>query len=164
VRVYELGKVYYESDVVVYEGSTFQALRDTAQSPGGDDWIRLAERGRDARSPTIRGTYKEEASYQTFDVVALNGSSFIAKKEQPGPCPGPDWQLIASAGKPGKQGVAGPRGERGAKGDAGPAAATIVDWKIDRSKFVVLPIMSDGSEVPPINMRELFEQFQEEAG
>ena len=38
------------------------------------------------------------------DVVALNGGSFIARKDVPGPCPGPGWQLIASQGRRGAAG------------------------------------------------------------
>jgi hypothetical protein len=30
--------------------------------------------------------------------------------------------------------------------------------------YLVTPIMSDGSEVPPIEMRALFEQFHDERG
>jgi hypothetical protein len=59
----------------------------------------------------------------------------------------------------GKRGVAGARGERGPKGDAGASGATICDWKIDRARYVAVPIMSDGSEGPPLELRGLFEQF-----
>ena len=38
-------------------------------------------------------------------------------------------------------------------------AATICDWKIDRARYVATPIMSDGSEGPPLELRGLFEQF-----
>jgi len=49
-------------------------------------------------------------------VVALNGGSFVALKDAPGPCPGSGWQLLASQGK---RGVAGEKGERGPKADPG---------------------------------------------
>jgi hypothetical protein len=64
----------------------------------------------------------------------------------------------------GKPGIKGPPGERGAKGDQGVAAPTVLAWKIDRANYLVTPIMSDGSEVPPIEMRALFEQFHDERG
>jgi len=32
-------------------------------------------------------------------------------------------------------------------------------WKIDRARYVATPIMSDGSEGPPLELRGLFEQF-----
>jgi hypothetical protein len=107
--------------------------------------------------------------YGFLDIVALGGSSFIAKMEEPGPCPGQGWQLIASAGKPGKPGIRGERGEVGASGLRGPGgpagkdAATIVSWKLDRAAYTVTPIMSDASEMEPLNLRNLFEQYDEES-
>jgi hypothetical protein len=71
-------------------------------------------------------------------------------------CPGSGWQLIASQGK---RGAAGEKGERGPRGDAGASGATIVGWKIDRERYVATPIMSDGSDGPPLELRGLFEQF-----
>ncbi len=107
----------------------------------------------------MRGTFVEGADYRLLDVVAFNGGSFIALKDAPGPCPGGGWQLIASQGR---RGVAGERGERGPKGDAGASGATIRDWKIDRAHYVATPVMSDGSEGPPLELRGLFEQFLHE--
>jgi hypothetical protein len=148
--------VYYEGDVVAYDGGTFQAKGDTGQPPSHADWVCLATSGRDGKSIAVRGTFDQSASYRRLDVVALNGGSFVALKDAPGPCPGPGWQLIASQGK---RGAAGEKGERGPKGDAGASGATIRDWKIDRDRYVATPIMSDGSEGPPLELRGLFEQF-----
>jgi hypothetical protein len=53
----------------------------------------------------------------------------------------------------------GERGERGPKGDAGASGGTIRDWKIDRARYVATPLMSDGSDGPPLELRGLFEQF-----
>ena len=53
------------------------------------------------------------------------------------------------------------RGERGA---AGASAPTILGWKIDRAAYSATPIMSDNSEVEPLQLRALFEQFHSEAG
>jgi hypothetical protein len=64
----------------------------------------------------------------------------------------------------GKRGVAGARGERGERGPTGLNGATIRDWKIDRARYVATPVMSDGSEGPPLELRGLFEQFLTEAG
>jgi hypothetical protein len=123
----------------------------------------LARAGVDAM-PTIRGTYSETvADYHRFDIVALNGSSFIARTDQPGACPGPGWQLIASAGRPGKPGPKGDRGEAGKSGERGLPGETgpiILAWKVDRESYSATPIMSDHSEVPPLELRGLFEQFQ----
>jgi len=153
--------VYYEGDVVAYDGGTFQAKRDTGQPPSHADWICLATAGRDGNSITVRGTFNETQEYRCLDVVARNGGSFIALKNVPGPCPGAGWQLLAS---PGKRGVAGERGERGQQGNPGLSGATIRDWKIDRARYVATPVMSDGREGPPLELRGLFEQFLADAG
>jgi hypothetical protein len=72
----------------------------------------------------------------------------------------PAGRLIATQGK---RGAAGERSPPGPKGDAGASGATIRDWKIDRTRYVATPIMSDGSEGPPLELRGLFEQFWLEA-
>ena len=74
-------------------------------------------------------------------------------------CPGSGWQLLASQGR---RGIAGEKGERGPKGDPGSTGATIRDWKIDRARYVATPVMSDGREGPPLELRGLFEQFLHE--
>jgi hypothetical protein len=164
VKLWKPETVYYAGDVVAYDGGTFQAKRDTGQPPSHADWICLATAGRDGNSITVRGTFNETQEYRRLDVVARNGGSFVALKDAPGHCPGPGWQLFAS---PGKRGIAGPmgeRGERGAKGDAGLSGATICGWTIDRARYLATPLMSDGSEAPPLELRELFEQFLADAG
>jgi hypothetical protein len=98
VRVWKSGQVAYEDQVFTYNGASFQALRDTGQEPGGTDWVQIARAGRDGIIPQLRGTYDAKESYKKFDIVALNGSSFITRKDDPGECPGSGWQLHASAG------------------------------------------------------------------
>jgi hypothetical protein len=159
VKLWTPETVYYEGDVVAYDGGTFQAQRDTGQPPSHAHWICLAAAGRDGKTIAVRGTFNETAEYHRLDVVALNGGSFIALKDAPGPCPGSGWQLIASQGKRGAAGEKGERGSPGPRGDAGASGATICDWKIDRARYVATPIMSDGSEGPPLELRGLFEQF-----
>jgi len=161
VKLWVPETVYYEGDVVAHNGGTFQAKRDTGQPPSHADWVCLATAGRDGNSITVRGTFDETAEYRCLDVVALNGGCFIARKDAPGPCPGSGWQLLASQGK---RGVAGEKGERGPKGDPGLSGATIRDWKIDRARYVATPVMSDGREGPPLELRGLFEQFLADAG
>ena len=76
-------------------------------------------------------------------------------------------QPVGLFASPGKRGIAGPkgeRGERGAKGDPGLSGATICDWKIDRARYLATPLMSDGCQGPPLELRELFQQFLTEAG
>jgi hypothetical protein len=111
----------------------------------------------------VRGTFDETADHQRLDVVALNGGSFIALKDVPGPCPGPGWQLLAGPGRRGAAGERGERGPSGPQGNPGLSGATIRDWKIDRARYVAVPVMSDGSEGPPLQLRGLFEQFLLEA-
>ncbi len=137
--------VHYEADVVAFKGGTYQARKDTAQQPGGEDWLCLASPGRDGvdgRSFSIRGTYAEGIEYQALDIVALNGGSFIAKTENPGQCPGPGWQLLASQGKTGKPGERGAPG-RGDRGDAGPP---VVAATVDDMGMLTL-VNADGSSV-----------------
>jgi hypothetical protein len=113
--------------------------------------------------PKIMGTYREGENYSFLNIVALGGSSFIARSDDPGPCPGEGWQLIASAGKQGKPGPQGDRGEAGQRGERGLPAPTILGWQIDRERYSATPIMSDNSEVEPLQLRALFEQFHREA-
>jgi hypothetical protein len=156
VKLWMPETVYYEGDVVAYDGGTFQAMCDTGQPPSHAHWICLATAGRDGKSITVRGTFNETADYRRLDMVARNGGSFVALKDAPGPCPGPGWQLLASQGR---RGIAGEKGERGERGLTGLSGATICDWKIDRAHYVATPVMSDGSDGPPLELRGLFEQF-----
>jgi hypothetical protein len=160
VKAYRAGRVHYEADVVMHGGCTYQALRDTAAAPPDEDWICLASAGLDAISPTPRGTWKEGVVYSRLDIVTRDNSSFIARTDDPGACPGQNWQIFASNGKQGIKGAPGAKGERGERGEPGP---TIMAWKIDRENYTARAIMSDGTEALPLNLRELFEQFQIEA-
>jgi hypothetical protein len=158
--------VHYAGAVVVHAGATWQAARDTGQAPGHPDWVCLARSGRDAAMPNVRATWAETETYAALDIVALNGCSFIARRDQPGVCPGEGWQLIASAGKPGIKGVAGERGDRGepgARGLPGASAPLIVGWTIDAKAYTATPILSDQSPAAPLELRGLFEQFHDEA-
>jgi len=163
VKVWEPG-VHYEGDVVTRDGATYQAHKDTAAEPGASpDWACLARAGVDGRSIVVRGLFTENESYGRLDIVALNGSSFIAKKNDPGPCPGAGWQLLVSQGKSGQRGERGIQGERGERGLPGVSAPTIIDWQIDRATYTATPILSDGREGKSLPLRPLFEQFQIEA-
>ena len=155
------------SVVPKYLGSTYQARADTARTPPHDDWALIAAKGHDAAMPKIMGTYRDGENYSHLNIVATGGSSFIARTDDPGPCPGDGWQLIASAGRPGKQGPKGERGDTGTAGLRGPAGekpATIIGWQIDRENYTATAIMSDNSDVKPLQLRSLFEQFHDEAG
>jgi hypothetical protein len=80
VKAYHPGTVHYEGDVVVHQGATYQALCDTARAPpDADHWVCLVSAGRDAITPTVRGTFDATARYSKLDVVAFDKSAFIAR-------------------------------------------------------------------------------------
>jgi hypothetical protein len=149
--------VHYEGSVVVHRGSAYQASRDTGKEPGNnDDWFCIAARGQDGLGFRIRGTYSADASYVANDVAACNGGSFVALKDAPGVCPGPDWQLLAG---PGKRGDKGLTGDRGPQGQSGKPGEVISSWSINPKDYTAEPIMSDGSRGPVVQLRDMFEQF-----
>jgi hypothetical protein len=97
----------------------------------------------------VTGTFIPDGLYLANDVVACNGSSFVALRDRPGPCPGDGWQLLASAGK------RGPRGERGLQGPRGPTS----EWRhlsFDPEKLAFRISLSDGSPGPTIFLRSIF--------
>jgi hypothetical protein len=61
VRTYVEDMVHYEGDIVVREGSTYLANRDTGRAPPHADWACIAAAGRDARMPKVCGTYRVTA-------------------------------------------------------------------------------------------------------
>jgi len=102
----------------------------------------------------IRGTFDPKAKYNLGDVVAHDGASFIARRNDPGPLPGGGWQLFARQGSRGIAGSAGPRG---------PMGATITGWILDRENFRATPKMSDNSLGPTLELRALFEDGHSDA-
>jgi ribosomal protein S16 len=132
--------VHYDGQIRTHEGATYQAVRDTAKAPPHKDWRCIAaagQKGSDGRSLKVIGTYDPKADYRELNVVALNGASFVARRDKPGSCPGDDWQLIASQGKRGEP------GPRGAKGDPGPAVTAL---SISGEAMLVIT-NADGSSV-----------------
>jgi hypothetical protein len=160
-KTWQPESVTYQAEFVSHEGALYQARKDTAQAPGGSEWVCVARGGRDGMTPTIRGTYDVHEDYKMLDVVAFDGASFIARKDDPGICPGPGWQPLSRQGKPGRRGesITGPRGEKGEKGEPGPS---IMSWQIDRERYRASPLMSDGTVGPMLELRPLFEQFLSE--
>jgi hypothetical protein len=164
VKAYQPDTVHYIGDVVVYEGSTYQALRDTARAPlHVNDWICLAGAGRDAVTPGVCGVFNVKTSYKKLDIVSFDKNSFIAKYDDPGLCPGDGWELLAGHGVCGERGIAGPRGERGDRGPKAEPGPKIVAWKIDHAAYRAVPLMSDSTFGPALELRPLFEQFVLEA-
>jgi hypothetical protein len=162
--------VHYTGEVVTHLGALWQVKQDTGQAPPHADFLCLAragQDGQDGRTPQVRGLWRADGEYRALDLVALNGSSFIARCDNPGACPGDGWQLIVSAGKQGKPGEQGPQGlqgEKGARGDAGPAGRNLelTSWHIDKDNYVITPLLSDGKRGPSLNLRALFQQFIDE--
>jgi hypothetical protein len=149
--------IYYEREIVTFNGSTYQAIKDTARAPDTSDWVCLAAAG---AGFTIRGTYDSAEEYKRFDIVIINGSSFTALKDNPGSCPDSgDWHLLASRGSRGQRGAEGARGITGLRGERGTSAPTIQSWLIDRTRYTATPMMSDGSIGSTLELRALFEQF-----
>jgi hypothetical protein len=159
VQLWQPSEVYYFADVVTHKGSTWQALKDTGQEPGGDAWVCLARGGADGapgRSLNICKTYDPQQAYAHLDVVTRDSGWFVAIKDNPGTCPGPDW-------KAGPTGKIGPRGERGPPGEKGDPADVVMSWRVDRQLYLAVPVMSSGAEGPVLDLRSLFEQFEAEA-
>jgi hypothetical protein len=165
-KKFEADKVHYEGDVVIHNGSTYQALRDTGHGVAHADWICLAKAGRDGRdgaTPEIRGTYDARETYAKLDIVVCDGAAFIARRDNPGIIGvGDGWQMISRQGKPGRPGKEGERGPRGEKGDTGPPAVVpqFIGAKVNE-KYELVRVLSDGTkEVMPL--RPAFEQFYRE--
>jgi hypothetical protein len=161
-------RVHYESEVVVHNGATWQALRDTGREPKDTsaDWITLAGRGidgSDGQSLTIKDTFSPTERYNALDVVTLDNRWFVARRDDPGPCPGPGWKAGPGIGRTGKPGERGPQGERGLPGAQGKSASAITGWEIESRNYSASPLLSDGSKGPALDLRELFLRFQEES-
>lgn len=132
---HQLGKVYYAGELVTLSGATYQANCDTGQAPPHGDWNCIAAAG--VGAPIIKGTFDSRINYPKHSVVAMNGGSFIALRDAPGPCPGPGWQLLSGPGK---------RGDKGKTGDRGPPGSSVRSMTISDDAVLTL-INSDGSAV-----------------
>jgi hypothetical protein len=163
VKIWHPETVVYEGEIAAHEGSLYQARKDSAQVPGGPDWLLIASAGRDGvdgvdgRSLNIRGVYDVKAKYAKLDVVLFGGEPFLATRDDPGLCPDDGWMLLAPRGKAGDTGPAGPRG---AKGDKGETGAMIRSWLVDCERYRASPLMSDGTVGPMLELRGLFELYQ----
>jgi hypothetical protein len=166
-KIWQEDCVYYEGDCVAFNGSLFQAQCDTGKAPTfSKHWLCLATAGADGKPIRHRGTFDPEVEYREHDAVLVDGSSFVALRDDPEHrCPGSGWQLLAAAGRDGRDGATGPRGERGERGSIGPRgepAPTITGWRVDRAAYAAVPLLSDGSEGAPLELRGLFKQFCDE--
>lgn len=143
-------EVHYKASVVVHNGATYQARKDTAKEPPHDDWVCLAargdqgERGADMPIPNFRGGFKAGEQYERFDIVMHDGSSFIAVSDTPDPmrCPGEGWRLLASAGKRGVPGIQGVAGSIATVRVADDGLVTIVETSGKETSFDLYPLLS----------------------
>src|SRR5262245_24771729 len=165
VKIWREDTVYYEGDCLAFNGSLFQAQCDTGKSPlFSKHWLCLATAGVDGRPIRHRGRFDPEIEYREYDAVLVNGSSFLALRDDPEHrCPGSGWQLLAAAGKEGEIGPKGKRGERGLIGPRGEPALTITGWRVDRASYTATPLLSNGQEGAALELRGLFEQFVADA-
>lgn len=134
-------RVFLRGAVVTHGGALWQATEMTGKEPPHADWRCLAAKGEDGRTPEFIGTYEAEAEFRRLDVVALNGGSFVALRDNPGPCPGDGWQLLAGRGKPGPS----VKGDKGDKGEPGNDAAEVVGFY--RSGDEIVATFADGREL-----------------
>jgi hypothetical protein len=156
VRAYVEGAVHYRGDIVVRDGSTYQALYDTGRAPPDEEhWICVAAGGLDGLSFRVRGTYQPGEPYSRLDVVACGGGSFVARRNNPGACPGDDWQALCFQGK---RGPVGPKGDRG---ERGPHGSSIAACELEPERYTLILNQSDGTSIC-INLRPFFEVYDAE--
>jgi hypothetical protein len=163
-KAWQPESVTYQAEYRTHEGGLWQARRDTAKIPSiSDDWVCVAAAGRDALTPTIRGTFEVGIKYKNLDIVVSDGASFIAKRDNPGLCPGDGWQMLSRQGRRGPKGERGECGLRGEKGDPGPAVMPqLVSSEID-ANFNLSILRADGS-LEIICLRQAFEQYYQQTG
>jgi len=150
-------RIFYEGELVTHAGSCWQAQCDTAKKPDiSGDWLLIAAAGAAGQSFRIRGTYSPAETYLALDVVTLDHSWFIARTDNPGAIPGPDWQ----SGPVGKRGEKGLPGDKGPKGEPGKSAPHWIGVKFDG--YNLKAVMSDGTLGPTISLAPLFERYQAE--
>jgi hypothetical protein len=94
-----------------------------------------SQHGCEGRSPNVCGTYDAHGKYKKLDSVALDAAAFIARRDNPGICPGDGWQLLSRQGRPGRRGETGERGVRGEKDERSEPGATVVLWQLDRERY-----------------------------
>jgi hypothetical protein len=156
VRAYVEGKVHYQGELVAHEGSTYRALCDTGRAPPDKEhWVCVAAGGLDGLSFRVRGTYQPGEPYSRLDVVALGGGSYVARRNNPGECPGGDWQALCFQGK---RGPVGPKGDRG---ERGPHGSSIAACELEPERYTLILNHSDGTSVC-INLRPFFEIYDAE--
>ena len=124
--------------------------------------LRRTRAGRDGLTPNTRGAFDVYKKYAQLDVVEYEDASYIARRNNPGICPGDGWQLVSRSGRRGPAGERGLQGRKGERGARGEDAPTIASWTLDRKNYRAVPTMSNGTQGATLELRGLFEQFVEE--
>jgi hypothetical protein len=158
--------VCYRGQLFACDGALWQARKDTATAPthGAADWTLVARSGRDGKdgaSVSVRGEWTPKDSYGPLDIVTRGGCSYIAVRQNPGrPADdGGGWMMLAGKGPQGQTGKAGPMGPKGDKGEPEPR---LHSWEVDAPSYSAIGVFTDGSVLPPIELRPMFAQFQRE--
>lgn len=161
IHVWEQGGVALKGHLYSHNGSTYYAKAITAHAPDDDNeaWAIVAQKGDDAYPGAAKGLFNPDEEYRARDCVAHDGSLWMARRDNPGQCPGEGWMLAAKAGskgKPGEQGPPGPAGPRGATG-RGIAGEPELDLKNYRW---IIPT-TDGEPII-LDMKPMFQRFHDE--
>jgi len=135
------------------QGEAIVGPRGEPGPPGADSTV-PGPPGPEPYVGEVCGLYEPGRDYRKFDLVTLNGSEWRARGDNPGALPGEGWAL---AGQSGSRGRPGERGERGISGPPGPA---IIAW--ETRDYRIVPVMSDGSVGPPLDLREFFASYDAE--
>lgn len=150
--------VHYAGELTFHGGSTFSALVDTAAEPPHADWQPVALRGMDGRTGQARGLFDSGVAYCELDRVSLDGSEWIARKDNPGALPGEGWMLAARAGGKGRPGERGQPGEKGERGDPGIGVREVRSV----GYAIVLDLTDDNTLA--VDLRSMFERYDAERG
>jgi hypothetical protein len=162
------GDVIYAGQLLSYGGSLWQAKVDTGLKPGDPRaWILIARAGRDARngqdarSMSFKGPHSASRTYNAMDLVMLDKQAWLCVRDDAKGVPGVDdcWVLLGARGPRGERGKIGPMGPQGKTGERG---EQIHHWEIDSPSYCAFGVLTDGSILPPLTLRELFAQFQRE--
>ena len=124
------------------------------QGPPGADSEVPGPPGPEPYVGEVCGLFDPERQYRKYDVVTFRDSEWRARCDDPGELPGDGWAVSARAGSRGKP------GEKGDRGVPGLPAPTIARW--ETRDFRAVPVMSDGSVGPPLDLREFFELYHAE--
>jgi len=120
--------------------------KDGEAGPPGADSAVPGPPGADGRSFNGRRTYSDAETYGALDVVSLDGSSFFALRDDPGPCPGDGWQMMSPRGRAGQPGPRGEKGDSGSAGPAGPPGPGVKSLAIDEDGVLTLTL-DDGNAI-----------------